>query len=79
MPKSTAAAIVQAVDETPIAAEVIAKAIIEIADATKAMLSAGLKYETVVTLIHAHSGVAKKDIRVVLNNLVCFKETWCSR
>jgi len=73
------AVIVQAVGEAPIAAEIMAKAITDIAAATKEIMSAGLKYETVVTLIHAHSGVSKKDIRLVLNNLVCFKETWCSQ
>jgi hypothetical protein len=65
--------------EAPIAAEVIAKAIIDIDASAKAILTAGLKYETIVTLIHDHSGLSKRDIRLVLNNLTAMRQTWCSK
>jgi hypothetical protein len=65
--------------EAPIAAEVIAKAIIDIDASAKAILTAGLKYETIVTLIHDHSRLSKRDIRLVLNNLADMRQTWCSK
>ena len=65
--------------EAPIGAEIIAKAIIEIDASMKTMLNAGLKYETLVTLVHDHSGVAKRDIRLVMNNLAAMRQTWCSK
>jgi hypothetical protein len=65
--------------EAPIAAEVIAKAIIGIDTSMKAILNAGLKYETIVTLIHDHSGLSKRDIRLVMNNLAAMRQTWCSK
>jgi hypothetical protein len=71
--------VVQEPDGPVVAAEVIATALIEISTATKAMLRAGLKYETIVTLIHANSGVSKTNVRLVLNNLESMKETWCSK
>ena len=71
--------IVKQNEQEPIAAEVIAKAIIDISKATKAILGAGLKYETIVTLVHAHSGVAKRDVRLVINNLSEMQAIWCSK
>jgi len=53
---------------------VIAKAIQQIADASRAALNAGFKYETIVTLIYDHSKVPKKSIRLVLNNLAQFDD-----
>lgn len=63
----------------PIPAEIIASAIVKISEATTAMLRAGLKYETIVTLVHDNSKVAKRDIRLVLNNLSELKENFCSK
>jgi hypothetical protein len=71
--------IVKQDEEEAIAAEVIAKALIDISKATKAILGAGLKYETIVTLVHAHCGVAKRDIRLVINNLDQMQSIWCSK
>jgi hypothetical protein len=65
--------------EAPIGAEIIAKAIIDIDASAKAILNAGLKYETIVTLIHDHSGLSKRDIRLVMNNLAAMRQTWCSK
>lgn len=77
MNKSTV--VVKQDEEKPIAAEVMAKAIIDISRATQAILSAGLKYETIVTLVHANSGVPKRDVRLVINNLSEMQAIWCSK
>ena len=56
-------------EEKPIAAEIMAKAIIDIDMAAKKLFAAGLKREALVALIHWQSGVGKPDIRLVLDNL----------
>lgn len=45
----------------------------------KKILAAGLKYETIVTLVAANSGVPKSQVRLVINNLDQMKETYCSK
>ena len=65
--------------EAPVAAEVLARAIVEISDAMKKVATSGLKRKAIVALIHDHSGIGKRDIEIVLNNLEGLRETWCSR
>jgi hypothetical protein len=65
--------------EEPVAPEIIAKAIIDIAESARKALSAGLTREAIVTLIHAQGGVGKPDIRMVLNNLSDLRRHWCTR
>jgi hypothetical protein len=65
--------------DAPVATEILAKSIVEIDKHFKAVLNAGLKRETLVSLIHDSSGIAKGTIRVVLNNLETLKEQWCSK
>jgi hypothetical protein len=65
--------------DEPVAAEVIARAIIDISDSMKKLSTSGLKRKAVVALIHDHSGIRKGDIEIVLNNLEALRETWCSR
>jgi hypothetical protein len=65
--------------DEPIAVEVIARAIIDISDAMKKLSTSGLKRRAIVALIHDHSGIGKRDIEIVLNNLESLRETWCSR
>lgn len=76
--KQPKAVIVQELN-APVAAEVLAKSIIEIDKAVKAMLNAGLKRETIVVLIHDMSVLAKRDVRLVLDCLDGFKAEWCSK
>ena len=57
-------------------AEVIATAIAEIAEAMKKLSSTRLQREAIVALIHDTSGIAKKTIRIVLNNLQCLETDW---
>ena len=65
--------------QEPIAAEVMAKAIIEISDAMKKLSTSGLKRNAIVVLIHDRSGIGKRDIEVVLNNLEMLRADWCTR
>lgn len=69
----------QKASQEPIGAELIAKAIIDISAGMKKVLAAGLKYEAIVTLVAASSGVPKSQVRLVINNLDQMKETYCSK
>lgn len=62
------------IDPEPI--EVIAKAIIETAAAMRRIEASSLKRDTIVTLIHAHSKVGKRDIEIVLQNLTMLDTLW---
>jgi hypothetical protein len=66
-------------EEPPIAPQIIADAIIQIAENTHKALAAGLSKEAIVTLIHAQGGVGKPDIRIVLDNLNNLRRHWCTR
>lgn len=63
-------------DPTP--ADIIAEGIKEIADATKQMLNAGLKKKTIVTLLHASTGLPQRDITAVLDHLEDLRADWCT-
>lgn len=65
--------------DAPVATQILAKSIVDIDKHFKAVLTAGLKRETLVALLHDSSGVAKGTIRIVLNNLETLKEQWCSK
>ena len=65
--------------EVPVAAEVIASAIVEIANGMKTLNSTRLTRRAIVTLIHEHSGIARKTIEIVLNNLDSLEETWLKK
>jgi hypothetical protein len=65
--------------EEPIAVEIIVKAIMDISENMRNVLSAGLTKEAIVTLVHAKSGVGKTDIRTVIDNLADLRKDWCSK
>jgi len=65
-PKPT---VVPAPGDEPAAPELIEAAILTLAQGMKALNKTRLKYETIVTLLHANSGVGKPNIRLILNNL----------
>lgn len=48
---------------------VLAHSIAALAKGYKALTKTDLKQETLVTLLHDHSKVAKRDIRIILNCL----------
>lgn len=62
--------------EEPQGAEIIERAITELADGMKALNKTRLRRATIVTLIHANSKVPKRDIELVLNNLDDLEQTW---
>ena len=61
-------------EETP--PEIIAQSIEQISAAMKKVAGTRLSREAIVTLIHAKSKVAKRDIELVLNNLEQLERTW---
>jgi hypothetical protein len=65
--------------DPPVAGEIIATAIIEISDAMRKLSTSGLKRKTIVALVHDTSGIGKRDIEIVLNNLETLRETWCTK
>jgi len=62
--------------EEPQGAEIIERAITDLAEAMKALNKTRLRRATIVTLIHANSKVPKRDIELVLNNLDDLEQTW---
>jgi hypothetical protein len=64
------------VEPTP--ADIIADGIKEIAAATKQLLNAGLKKKTLVTLLHASTGLPQRDITAVLDSLEELRADWCT-
>ena len=59
-----------------IPAELIANAIIEIQKSMNEINKTRLSRKAIVTLIHAHSSVPKKQIELVLNNLDSLAHIW---
>lgn len=59
-----------------VAAEVIATSIVKIAEGMKAIGQTRLSQKAIVTLIHAQSKVARRDIEIVLNNLQDLERDW---
>lgn len=57
-------------------AEIIERAIMDLAEGMKALTKTRLRRATIVTLIHAQSKVPKRDIELVLNNLDDLEGTW---
>lgn len=75
MPKKPAVVITRPKDDSP-PVEVIAEAIVKMAEGMKVLNGSRLKRETVVALIADNSHVAKTTIRIVLNNLDDLEATW---
>lgn len=67
--------VVQKIDEE-VPAEVLATAIVDIGNAMNKIVHSRLKRETIITLIHARSKVARRDIELVLNNLEELERNW---
>lgn len=69
MAKASTVKITTAPGIDPVGPEIMERAILDLVAGMKRLESTRLKYETVVTLLHANSGVAKASIRLILNNL----------
>jgi hypothetical protein len=65
--------------DQPVAAEVIVEAIVGISESMKRLTASGLKRKAIVALVHDHSGIGKRDIEIVLNNLESLRETWLTK
>jgi hypothetical protein len=65
--------------EEPVASEVIAQAIVDISEGMKSLNNSGLKRRAITALIHDQSGVPKRTIELVLNNLESLRQDWCTR
>lgn len=72
----TPTVIVKQNEQAPEPAEVIASAIVEIANGMKKLNSTRLKRRAIVTLIHENSKIGRGDIEIVLNNLEALEQTW---
>lgn len=59
-----------------IPAEVLADAIVKIADGMRALNESRLKRDAVVTLIARTSKISRSNIEIVLNNLEELERTW---
>ncbi len=57
-------------------ADIIATAIVEIADGVKAVNSSRLTRKAIVALIHDQSKISKRTIEEVLNNLSSLEADW---
>jgi hypothetical protein len=66
-------------DDKPVAAEVIAQALVDISDGMKRLSNSGLKRKAVVALVHDQSKISKRAIEIVLNNLESLRADWCTR
>lgn len=62
----------------PTPADLIAGGIKQIAESTKQLLNAGLKKKTIVTLLHASTGLPQRDITAVLDHLEDLRADWCT-
>lgn len=66
-------------EQNPEPVEVIAKAILEIAEAMKKINASRLTRKAIVALIQANSKLPKSTIEIVLNNLDSLEETWLKK
>ena len=63
-------------EESPVAVEIIAQAIVDVAKGMRMVNESRLTRECIVTLIHERSKVARRDISLVLNNLDALEHIW---
>ncbi len=65
--------------EEPIETEVLANHIVKISEGFKKLLNGGLRQETIVLLIHAHTNVGKPAIRDVLKTLPLLRQLYTAK
>lgn len=64
-------------EDVPETKEILAEAIIRIGESFERLKQSGLNEHAIVVLIHDHSKVSKRDIKIVLNNLRLMKGWYC--
>lgn len=65
--------------QEPVAAEIVAKAIIDISDAMKKLSNSGLKRTAIIALVHDSTGLPKRVVNSVLTSLEDLRTEWCTR
>jgi hypothetical protein len=76
-PKRQQIIVTQNPEEEPVPASVLAEAIVEISSAMSALSRSRLKRDAIVALIKDRSGISKKTIEIVMNNLEDLERNWC--
>lgn len=66
-------------EEKPVAAEVFAQAIVDMANAMKKLNATRLTRAAIVTLIHDRSRLPKYQVELVLNNLDTLEANWLKK
>lgn len=77
--KSKKPEIVQAADEPEVAAEIIAQSIVNIAEAVRKLLAAGLKKRAILVLLRDSSGVGMSEIDRVLTAAAELDKTYVTK
>jgi len=65
-------------EEAPVAAKVLAQAIVKISDAARAMARAGLTRRAIVILLSESSGVSRTQCACVLDSLENLAKEFCN-
>lgn len=76
MKNETQQVIVKQPENKPVAAEIIASSIVDIAESFKRISNSRLTRRAVITLIHEDSKIARRDIELVLSNLESLERVW---
>lgn len=62
--------------DKPVAANILAQAIMDVAEGMRQVSRSRLSREALIVLIHDRSKISKRDITLVLNNLDQLERTW---
>lgn len=65
--------------DKPVQAEILAQAIVDVADGVRRMNASRLSRDAIVTLIHDKSRIAKRDIEIILVHLDSLEATWLKK
>ncbi len=69
--------VVQPPDKPEVPKDILAEAIVKIADAAERLASSGLNEDAIVVLLVARTHVNKSDVRTVLTGLRDLRRTYC--
>ncbi len=68
--------VTQKPEQEPIPAKIIADSIVEIAKGMKLLNTTRLRRKTIIALLHDNTKMGKRDIEIVLDNLLSLEEDW---
>lgn len=72
----SAVKVVQAENQEPVAAQVIAQSIVKIADGWQRMNTSGLSMKAILLLLSHSSGVSQRDVKAVLYAMNSLKQDY---